>query len=218
MKKFKIIILALLFCFFSASFSFALTTEEIVNKTESSYRSLKDLAFDYDKTWQSDYFKKEKKSAGKMYFKNPNKYRIESKDEEIVSDGKLVWVYSKENQQVIINLAGKSKNVFQPNQIFSNFKNDYHIKLIVIEKIDEVSCYKLELLPKKESASIRQMQLWVDKNNFLAKKMVYSDESDNQTILLFRNFKKNSGLRDSKFVYKIPSGIEVVDMRKEKGE
>ena len=216
MKKFKIFLIFILFL--TPSFSLALTTEEIVAKIEKSYNSLKDLSVDFDKTWVSDYFKKEKKSEGKMYLKNPDKYRIEGTDEEIVSDGKIVWIYSKENQQVIINWANQSKNVFKPNQIFLNFKLDYNIKLLGEEKIEKVSCYNLELTPKNENASITKMLLWVDKKSFLAKKIAHTDQSDNQTILLFKNFKRNQGLKNSKFVYKIPKGIEKVDMRKEKGE
>jgi outer membrane lipoprotein carrier protein len=147
-----------------------------------------------------------------MYLKNPDKFRIETDDEILVSDGELLWSYSKENEQVTKSRLDKSKNIFKPNQYLSNFRKEYEAKLTGEEKVDKIECYNLVLTPKKKDLFITRMTIWIDKKSGLAKKLKYQDSNDNQVLLLFEGIKINKGIPDSKFVFKAPPGVEELDL------
>jgi chaperone LolA len=187
-------------------------SEKLALRVEEKYRSIKDLSMSFTKTLKSDIFETQKKAKGKMYLKNPDKFRIETKDEIIVTDGEFLWSYSEQNQQVIKSRLDKSKDIFKPNQYLSNFREEYKAELSGEEKIDKVDSFKLLLTPKEKDLFIIRMTVWIDKKDLLARKMEYTDMNDNQVILVFDHIKTDKGIHDSKFVFKAPEGVEEVDL------
>ena len=188
------------------------TSEKLALKVEEKYRSIKDLSMNFTKTLKSEIFETQKKTKGKMYLKNPDKFRIETKDEVIVTDGKFLWTYSEQNEQVIKSRLDRSKNIFKPNQYLSNFRKEYKAKLTGEEKMNKTKCYRLVLTPKKEDTFITKMIIWIDKKSLLTKKLEYQDSNDNQITLVFEKIKTNKGIKDSKFVFKAPEGVEELDL------
>jgi chaperone LolA len=187
-------------------------SEKLASQVEKKYRSIKDLSTNFTRTLKSEIFEAEKKTKGKMYLKNPDKFRIETEDEVIVTDGKFLWTYSEQNEQVIKSKLDRSKNVFKPNQYLANFREEYNAKLAGEEKLDKTTCYELTLTPKKKDLFITGMTIWVDKRNLLAKKIEYTDMNDNQITLLFDHTKTDGGIKDSKFVFQAPEGVEELDL------
>ncbi|UCB51814.1 MAG: outer membrane lipoprotein carrier protein LolA [Candidatus Zixiibacteriota bacterium] len=190
----------------------AVSSDELAQQVEKKYRSLKSLSVDFEKITRSEIFETESKIKGKMLLKNPDKFKIDTKDETIVCDGEFVWSYSVENQQVIKNLADRSENLFKPNQYLANFRSGYVPRLTGEEKIDRTRCYKLSLSPKEEDVFIKKMTIWVDKKKLLAKKLEYTDSNDNQVTLIFQRTKTNRKIKDSEFVFQTPPGVEELDL------
>jgi chaperone LolA len=211
------LVMILLFCSMASAIASSLndtvdTSEELAAKVEEKYRSFKDLSMNFAKTLKSEIFENQKETKGKMYLKNPDKFRIETKEETIVTDGKFLWTYSEENEQVIKSRLDRSKNVFKPNQYLSNFRKEYKAELTGEEKIDKTECYKLVLTPKEKDSFITKMIIWIDKKSLLVKKLEYLDSNDNQITLVFDHVKIDKGIEESKFVFKAPEGVEELDL------
>jgi len=192
--------------------AFSITSEELASEVEKKYRSLKSLSMDFVKITRSDIFETESKIKGKMILKNPDKFKIQTKDETIVCDGKFVWNYSVENKQVIKNLVNRSENLFKPNQYLSNFRSEYVPQLKGEEKVNRTKCFKLLLSPKKDDVFIKRMTIWVDKKNLLVRKLEYKDSNDNEVTLVFQRIKTNRKIKDSEFIFQTPPGVEELDL------
>lgn len=189
-----------------------ITANNLALKVEKKYRSLKSLSMDFIKIVRSEIFETENRIKGKMILKNPDKFKIRTKDETIVCDGEFVWSYSVENKQVIKNRLDRSKNLFTPNQYLSNFRSEYIPRLEGEEKVNRTKCFKLILSPKKEDVFIKSMTVWVDKKNHLARKLKYKDANDNEVVLIFQHIKTNRKIRDSEFIFQTPPGVEELDL------
>jgi outer membrane lipoprotein-sorting protein len=189
-----------------------ITADELATQVEKRYRSLSDISMDFTKVTRSEIFEKPSLVQGKMLLKNPVKFRIETKDEIIVCDGKYVWDYSVENKQVVKNLVDKSESMFKPNQYLSNFRTDYIPSLIGEEKIDKIPCFKLLLSSKQEDTLIKKMTIWVDKQRYLARKIEYKDSQDNDIVLEFKHIQIDRKIKDSEFVFQAPPGVEELDL------
>ena len=187
-------------------------SDELAGQVEEKYRSLSSLSMDFVKITRSEIFETESQIKGKMLLKNPEKFRIETKDEIIVCDGKFVWSYSVENQQVIKNLADRSERVFKPNRYLADFRSGYMPRLTGEEKIDNSQCYVLWLSAKDEEVFIKKMTIWVDKKKLLARKLEYTDSNDNQVALIFQRIKTNRKIKDSEFIFQTPPGVEELDL------
>jgi outer membrane lipoprotein carrier protein len=189
-----------------------ITADELALQVENKYRSFKSLCMDFVRVVRSDIFETESSTQGKMVFGNPDKYRIETSDETIVSDGKFIWTYSAENKQVIKNLADRSGDFFKPYQYLSDFRTNYIPQLKGEEKVDRSDCFLLLLSPRKKDVFIKKMTIWVDKKSFLAKSLTYEDSNDNQVTLTFQHIKANRKIQDSEFIYRASPGVEEVDL------
>ncbi|KPL00949.1 MAG: hypothetical protein AMJ91_02510 [candidate division Zixibacteria bacterium SM23_73_3] len=216
MKKLRIIILTFLIIPFIVIISdqdaSSITADELALQVEKKYRSLKNLSMEFIKMVRSEIFETENRIEGKMVLKNPDKFKIQTKEETIVCDGEFVWTYSVENQQVIKNLVDRSENLFKPLQYLSNFRSEYIPRLKGEEEIDRTKCFKLVLSPKKDEVFIKKMTIWVDKKHLLARKLKYKDSNDNEIVLIFHHIKTNRKIKDSEFIFQAPPGVEELDL------
>lgn len=209
--KISLAVLILLFGVFAGRGE-CLTADELALLVENKYRSFENLSMDFVKVMRSDVFETESSTQGKMVFGNPDKYRIETSEETIVSDGKFIWTYSSENQQVIKNLAERSGDFFKPYQYLSDFRVNYIPQIRGEEKIDRADCFKLLLSPREKDLFIKKMTVWVEKKSLLARSLTYEDSNDNQVTLTFQHIKANRKIQDSEFIYQVPPGVEEVDL------
>jgi len=209
MKK---IILTLGFLLLSTACVSAVTSEDLALKIEKKYKSLKDISMRFTQTTKSEVFSTENKVRGKMYIKNPDKFRIDAPSQSIVTDGKLLWLFSEKNKQVTIRKLKESRNIFKPNEYLYNFRADYTAEPDSMERLGKRLYHKLVLTPKKENLFITRLTLLIDQETFLVKKLEYQDINDNWVSFLFDRIKTDSGLEDSRFVYVPAKGIEVVDL------
>lgn len=150
----------------------------------------------------------------------------EPNDQEIVSDGRTMWVYLPENRQVIesdLTLANRGGSVNPVTFLagLGNLSRDFFITY-AIPNTDSEGNYVLELRPKQSSQLIRNLLIVVDRAAAQARASaadrVYfpilsttvTDPSDNQTIIEFSNIRVNRGLSRADFRFMQPPGVEVV--------
>jgi len=191
---------------------FPLTIEDLTDQLNRKYSSFEDIKMEFTQSISSDVFESKREFKGKIYIKNPDKFRIETPHQTIVTNGQYIWVYSEENKQVTKNNFNSTGGILLPYRYLSSFKDDYKAKLDKDEQIKKRGCYKLILTPKDENSFIAKMMVWVDKESLLTLKLRYWDLNDNEVTFLFKNIKINSKIDDSKFVFKIPFGVELLDL------
>jgi len=213
-KKFKPGTLALLFLVLTLRVVTpqAQTLADITHSVESKYRNLKSVSMVFTKEVKSGNFEAKEKGKGKIWMKNSDKFRIDSDQEQIISDGKIVWIYSRENKQVTKNRKEKVKNILDFGQYFADFDSNYETTLKGKEKILDLPCLILELTPKKENELIAKLFLWVESKTYLIRKIEYFDINDNHISLLFNQISPNAKISDSKFSFRLPQGVELVDL------
>lgn len=150
----------------------------------------------------------------------------EPSKQEIVSDGRTMWVYLPESRQVIesdLTLAsrGGAANPVTFLSGLGNLSRDFSIAY-ASPNTDSAGNYILELHPKQTSPLMRNLRIVVDRDAAQAQasgsNRVYfpilsttvTDPSDNQTIIEFKNIRVNRGLARADFLFIPPPGVEVV--------
>lgn len=188
------------------------TSEDLALKIEEKYNSLQTLSIGFQEEIKSEDFSTLRKFKGRMYLKNPNKFRIEMPSQTVVSDGEYIWVYSKENKQVTKNRTDKSKDLFRPNDYLFNFRKNYTYTLDGERKIAGKNCYRMVYTSKTEGEFFTRITIFFEKETLLAQRIEYQDLNDNFTTLSFRQISPNVEIADSKFVFNAPAGVELIDL------
>jgi len=149
--------------------------------------------------------------------------------QEIVSDGRTMWVYIPENNQVIeSDVAEVSEARAQDPLTFltglGNLSRDFLIRWASPNR-DADGNYLLKLTPKTTTTMFRELQVAVDRRavidysrsgvtgrDFPIHSTTAIDPNGNKTVITFeRNtLRLNRGVSDLQFRFMMPAGVDVV--------
>jgi chaperone LolA len=199
-----------IFFILSVNYTFAQDAQEIIKKVQSKYNSIKDAQASF-----SQFVKyssgSTQSSSGTIYIQKEDKYRIESKNEIIVTDGVTSWSYSKKKKQVVIDNYKNDGNTFSPNKFLFNYPENFYSDLDGTETVSGSECYLLKLSPRHKG-SVKSAKIWVDKEENLIRKITINS-SESSTTYTLKKITLDAGLSSSKFSFSPPEGVEVIDLR-----
>jgi outer membrane lipoprotein carrier protein len=153
-------------------------------------------------------------SSGELIISRPNKFKWSYKTNSsqfLVSDGKKVYIYDQDLQQVIIKSLSQLVNK-SPATILAgsdNLKLFYNI--ISLNSTDGNTWYKLTAKHPDENNGFSYIMLAFDKSQQIHQ-MKFLDTFGNQVEILFSNVSNNIG--EQSFSFKIPEGVDVIDNSK----
>jgi len=187
---------------------------DIIKKVRKKYDGLSTFYAEFTQTFHWKLADNIHQSQGKIWLRGKDKFRIETDDQTVVSNGKTVWTYSKFNNQVIIdNIKGSSEEVRLPKDIFFNYAEQYQAKYIRKETFESQDCYVLELHAKTEDIFITEMKVWISTKMNIPIKIEQVDLNKNVNTYVLKKIELNKSLDKNFFEYKIPEAVEVIDMR-----
>ncbi|MFA8449961.1 MAG: outer membrane lipoprotein carrier protein LolA [Bacteroidales bacterium] len=151
--------------------------------------------------------------SGKIFFSG-NKYRIELPGQYIISDGKTVWTYIEDDEEVMINNVEKEENSFSITNILTSYNDNYNIKYGGQETIKNEKYEIIDLAPKTDN-NLKLIQLYVSSSPLRVKEVKSHDKNGSIYIYQIKKFIPLSSFKDSLFTFseKEFPNVEVNDMR-----
>lgn len=143
--------------------------------------------------------KKTSESQNGTVFMKGDKYKITLKTEEIFCDGKTVWNYNKDANEVQINTFDPNdKEALNPKNIFTIYEKDFKYKF---EKEDATTQYisLFPLKPDKKRFHTVKMQVDKTKKQISSVKFLYKDGAIH--TLTIKTFIPNGEMEDSMFTF-----------------
>jgi outer membrane lipoprotein carrier protein len=196
-----------------SGFCFAQSGKEIIESLRKKYPSIDDAVVKFEQTVKYGVSKFEQSFSGTFYFKKKNKYRIETEQQIVVTDGVTSWLYSKVNNQVIIDKYREDKDISSPEKFLLSISDEYIPVILRTERNEGKKVYILKLTPRDENSSIESAKIWIVEGDLQITRVEITDISGTVTTYLVKSIKINSGVEDSIFKFSIPSGVKVVDLR-----
>jgi len=191
---------------------YAQTAEELIKKVQNKFESISDLSADFTQTSIIPGSKSSVKNTGKLFYQKENKYRIEFKSVEIISDGSTIWNHNKKAKKVIINNADDETNTFSIKNLIVDLPKQSSAILIGNEKINGRENKVISLKPKNKESNFESIKIWCD-NNYMVHKVEIVDNNDASMVFELSSVKTNQNISSDKFAFKQPSGTEVIDLR-----
>lgn len=189
------------------------TAQDMLEKMKKVYDSITDAQIKFSQKTSFEMSKMEQTVSGTLFLKKSNKYRLETNEQTVVTNGETVWSYTAFNKQVLIDNFKLDENAITPEKILTGAPIDYISTLLGKDKIGKTEVVALKLTPKNEQSLVKTMRLWVDNSTWLIKKASIADVNGRQTEYLVTDVRINMGIQDSRFVFEVPEGVEVVDLR-----
>jgi outer membrane lipoprotein carrier protein len=189
------------------------TVKEITDKLQKKYDSLQDATAHFTQHVKFGFSKIEQNFSGTLRMKRPNKYRVETEYQTLVTDGTTVWSYSPVNKQVLIDHFKETSDSFAPEQLLLNLPANFYATLVNQEKKGEATWIALKLVPKDDQSFIKSMKVWVEEGSWVVRKVEMLDVNDTEKSYTVQEIKINTGLNNGTFTFTAPAGTEVVDLR-----
>ena len=149
-------------------------------------------------------------SSGNVYLLRPGKFRWEyaaPDKHQIVADGKNVWVYDVELDQVTVKPM-KTALSAAPVGLLTQ-KQNVEKQFAVQEMEAEGSNLEwFRLIPHKKDSDFTSMDLGVDSNGIA--EMILNDKFGQMTYIKFSGMRTNINLGADKFRFTPPAGVDVI--------
>ena len=151
-------------------------------------------------------------STGVVFFSRPDKFRWDYQHpyiQTIVTNGKLLWFYDEDIEQVTIqDVSSSIKNT--PAAIFRSYK-DIHEHFIIIDMGNIEQFNWVELTPKDIDSQYKSIRLGFDEDKLGM--MVIFDHLGQVTRIDFTDEVINKKIDDSMFNFELPQGVDIIDSR-----
>lgn len=189
------------------------SVEDIVDRVQKRFDAMSDFTAKVDQELVVASAGRTLKAHGTVAFKRPGKMRWELRSDEtqvIVADGKTLWFYQPEEQQV---LRSPFETAFRSSTPISFLTGVGRIRDDFEASIDGSGEGKvtLALLPRRQGGEVGRLRLTVETENYDIVTAEIFDPLGNITRLHFSDLKRNSGLGDSWFEFEVPDGVDIID-------
>ncbi len=187
---------------------------DAVSKKVSKSKGIK-IKFNYTVNNKQNGYKETQKA---YVFMEGQKFKAIIPQFEIISDGKSVWTYSKEDEEVTITDVDTSEiSIFNPMKLFTAYKTGYKYLLIGVEKIDNKEYNVIDLYPEDtENSPYAIIRIKTNKATNEIYSLKTSGKSGVNYTFEIVEYKSNLTFPDKLFVFdksKYPDNIEITDMR-----
>jgi outer membrane lipoprotein carrier protein len=197
----------------------AQSLDDVVREIESVYGRMTDLRADFTQTAFNKSLNQTIPARGTVYLKKGGKLRWEYTEptpQEIVSDGKKLWVYTPTLNQA--NVADAPEALAGPAGSFlaglGRLRTEFQVRFLnPAQPKDAEGNWALDLTPKQPLPTLTRLILSVDPKSWEIRKAIVHDQFENTVTMRFTKMAVNSGLPEKTFTFVAPKGVVIVPLK-----
>lgn len=200
--KLKLAILGLLFVPLLAQADGISSLKNFYNNTRSVHANFYQLVTDKQG-------RKVQEVYGEMQLKRPNKFKWDYNkpyEQQIVSDGKQVWLYDTELAQVTVRAIDKALGSSPAALLAGDDSLDKGFKLNNIDRKDNNAWVSAE--PVVRDTGFEKILLGFNDNKLQEMELI--DSFGHKTQIVFSEVEVNLPINNKTFLFKPPKGVDVV--------
>jgi len=159
---------------------------------------------------------RKQEAAGHLYLKRQRMARWEyttPEEQYFVSDGKTVYFYVPADKQVNRESVKDTFDDKMPLMFLlgrSNLRNEF-TQFVLLDTKPFLDGTKVVRMVPKRKTDLKDLIMEVDPQNFQIRRLIMDHTDGAYTEFIFTNIRTNTGLDASKFNFKVPPGVQVVE-------
>jgi outer membrane lipoprotein carrier protein len=187
---------------------------KILNNMSLKYKALKGFQADFTQTMENRSSKIKETMKGNVLVSG-DKYRLKISDQEIISNGKVLWTYLKDVNEVTITESNPEAEAMSPGNIFEMYKKGYKYALAGTETIAGVKYDVVELSPEDRKNPVFKVRLFINQKDKSLKSWEMFRSNGSRYTYTINNFVPNPTLTADTFTFNKAkyNGVTVVDLR-----
>lgn len=187
----------------------------VVSNIQKKYASINDLSSTFTQETRIKDLEEKISSSGKVWFKKPGMMKWQYEEpwkDTIVSDGKKVWYFDSQENQV-------AETEF--DSVWAGSLGSYTV-ISILEDLDRLFDVRMGAgstdkqgnilldLKQKEQEQTKQVTIAVDPKTYTLRRIIIGDLFGNTTVIKLGTAEVNLGIPDSFFTFDKPKGAGTV--------
>lgn len=197
-----------------ASSASEVSATELADRVQAFYDQSKTFRAGFKQRYFVAAYRKTKDSHGTVTFQKPGKmsWRYESNGNRVVSDGKLIKVYEKDNQQMYEQAIEKSQYPAALSFLLggAKLKKEFHLKKLDAKDLKYEGGYVLLAVPKETTPAYQKLLLYVDAGTYQVRRVLMIDAQQNRNRFDFLEPVVNKPVDPKEFTFIPPAGTRVI--------
>ena len=191
------------------------SADEIAKRVQTFYDTTKTFKADFKQEYTIKVQNVKKASTGKVVFEKPGKmsWTYDAPNgNRVVSDGKTIKVYEKENEQMFETPV---KNSQYPAALAflmgtGNLTKDFSFRMLDAAQMKFEGGYVLEGTPKEATPAYQKIILYVDQATNQVRRVLILDAQGNKNRFEFNSAVANQTVEKKEFEFTPPAGTKTV--------
>jgi outer membrane lipoprotein carrier protein len=192
----------------------AKSADEIIDEVQRVYDQAKSFKAGFKQKYTVPAYGKTKDSQGSVIFEKPGKmsWRYSTNGNRVVSDGKLIKIYEKENKQMYEQPLDKTQYPaalsFLTGQ--GRLKQNFKFKKLDSNQMRYEKGYVLEGEPLQPTPAYDRVLFYVDSATYHVRRVLIKDAQGNRNTFDFVTAEVNTKPPANEFQFTPPPGTQVI--------
>lgn len=204
---------SLFVCFFCLVTSTSVFAVERVDPLKSFLNDFNSLQANFSQSLLNENGEEIEKTSGTLYLQQPGKFNWSYKNpyiQTIISNGKVLWIYDEDLEQLTIREL--DNNVFNKTPAAIILGDSILEKHFTQTDLGNIEGFEwVELIPRDVEAQYKNIRLGFDRRRLGM--MIIADNLGQTTRIDFSDVNKNATLSPELFNFVVPAGVDVIDER-----
>lgn len=189
--------------------------EALARAIQRHYDTVRDFTADFEQAYVGGVLKRRTVEKGTVAIRKPLRMRWDyttPEPKQFISDGQRIYFYVPADKQVRISAMPEADRAPTPI-LFLAGRGDLLRDFRVEETTPPppaVGVRALKLVPKRPEPEYASLTLVVDASSFVLRQLVVVDTQGGSSTFSFLNLRENAGVPESRFLFKIPRGVDVI--------
>ncbi|MBT6235705.1 outer membrane lipoprotein carrier protein LolA [Bacteroidia bacterium] len=186
----------------------------LLNKLSKTYKSYKSVKAQFTVNIRNKQANTSVKQSGTLYQKG-KKFRVNMSGQEIFCDGKTIWTYLEDANEVQISKFDAKSMDINPSEIFTIYEKGFMHKYAGQVTNGTKTLDVVELTPIDKNKGYFKVKLGIDKLANKVKEMSVFSKNGLITTYVISKFEPNVNINDSYFKFnpKDKPGVIEIDLR-----
>lgn len=191
------------------------TPAAIAAGLQAHYDGVRSFSADFSHTYEGGILRRKTTERGNVLVKKPGKMRwaYTSPEEKLfVSDGRKMYAYVPADKQVTVTTLPSGDEPATPILFLvgkGHVARDFTVSSATVSGAP-ADTQAIQLVPKRKIPDYDALTLVVERGSFKLRMLVARDGQGGTSTFTFTNLEENVEAPDSRFMFSIPRGAEVV--------
>jgi outer membrane lipoprotein-sorting protein len=185
---------------------------DLLRRMNANYKSFRTMTADFSFTLEHPTQKINEQQRGKLEIKG-KKYRLDMKQQTIMTDGSFLWVVLKDAKEVNVSDYEPAPDELTPTSVFTLYEKGFEPYMQA--EGSTVTSKVIDLVPIDKKKPYFKIKLSVDPAKALLTQAVVMNKDGSRMTYVIRDFKSNTPINDTQFQFQkaqFPQ-FEVIDLR-----